>query len=102
MYAALIWFPNNSYLIQKLQNIQNYALRIAIGCVKITQIINHLHEETKMIPVQDPLSLISSQYLARVLQPNNPSHSVVTSSSVIRNMKQILQSRFATCVSPYL
>ena len=100
--AALIWFPNTSpSLIQKLQAIQNSALRIATGCVAMTS-IDHMQEETKMLPVQDHLSLISSQYLARTLQPNNPSHSVVTSPSGIRNMKQTLQSRFLHCVAPYL
>ena len=57
---------------------------------------------TTMLPVQGHLSLISSQYITRTLQPNNPSHSIVTSPSVIRNMKQSLQSRFLHCVSPYL
>ena len=32
-----------------------------------------------MLPVQDHLSLICSQYLARALQPNNPSHNLATS-----------------------
>ena len=87
MYAASIWFLNTSLsLIQKLQAIENSALRIVTGCVKMTS-INHLQEETKMHPVQDLLFLISVQYLARVLQPNNPSHSVATSPSGIRNMK---------------
>jgi len=53
-------------LIQKLQTIQNSALRTATGCVKMTY-IDHLHEETEMLPVQDHLSLFSSQYLAKVL-----------------------------------
>jgi len=55
-----------------------------------------------MLPVQDHLSLISSQYLARAIQPNNTSHSAVTSSSGIRNMKQTLQPRFLHRVAPYL
>ena len=55
-----------------------------------------------MVPVQDHLSLINPQYLARVLQPNNPSHSVVTSFSSTRNMKQTLQSWFLHYVAPYL
>ena len=88
MYAALIWFSNTSAsIIQKLQTIQNSALRIAAtGCVKMTS-INHLHEETEMFPIQDHLFLISSQYLAWSLQPNKTSHSVVTSPSDTRNMK---------------
>ena len=76
MYAAPIWFPNISpSLIQKLQAIQNSALHIVTGSVKMT-IVDHLHEETKMLPVQDHLYLISSKHLARALQPNNPSHSI--------------------------
>jgi len=35
-------------------------------------------------------------------QLNNPSHSVVSSPSGIRNMKQTLPSRFLHCVAPHL
>ena len=70
MYKAPICFPNTSpSLIQKLQAIQNSALRIA------TDSIDYLHEETKILPVQDHLSLISAQYLAKALQPYNPLYS---------------------------
>ena len=55
-----------------------------------------------MFLVQDHLSLIFYQYLVRALQPNNPSHSVVTSPSGIRNLKQTLQSRFFHPVAPHL
>ena len=85
MYAAPIWFTNISPShIQKLQTIQNSALRIVTRRVKKTS-IDHLHNESKKLPVQDHLSLISYQYLFRVLQPNNPSHSVDTSPSCSRN-----------------
>ena len=97
-YAAPIWITNTSpSLIQKLQTIQNSALRIATGCVKMTS-IGHLHEETKMLPVQ----VISYQYHTRTLQPNNPSDNVVTYPSDIRNMKQILHSRILHCVTLYI
>ena len=69
MHAAPIWFPNTSSShIHKLQTIQNSALRIAIGCDRMTSIYD-LHEETKIFPVQYHLSLISYQYFARALQP---------------------------------
>ena len=49
--CSSIWFPNTSpTLIQKFQTIHNSALRIATGCVRITS-IDHLHEETKMLPM---------------------------------------------------
>ena len=57
-------------LIQKLITIQNYTLRIATGCAKMTS-IDHLQKDSKMLPVQCHLSLINSQYLARALQHNN-------------------------------
>ena len=106
MHATFIWFhftalSTSPSLIQKLQTIQNSALYIATGCVKMTS-IDHLLEETEILPAQNHFSLISYQYLARVLQPNNPSHSVVTFPSGSRNMKQTLQSRFPHCAAPYL
>jgi len=68
MYATPILLLNTSpSFIQKLQTVQNFALRIATGCVKMIS-IDRLHEETKMLPVQDHLSLISFHYIARALQ----------------------------------
>ena len=84
IYAAPIWFPNTSPSLE-LQTIQNPVLHTATGCVRMTS-IDHLHKETTMLPVQNHLSLITSQFLAGALQPSNPSHSVVTSPSDIRNM----------------
>ena len=101
-YASPIWFPNiKSTSINRLQCLQNAALRVATGCVKMTD-IGHLHSETSVLPVRDHLSLLSSQFLARCLIPSHPSHSIVTAPSGPRNMKQTLQSRFLPTVAPYL
>ena len=67
IYAATIWSPNTSSSpVHKLQTIQNSALHIATGCVKMAS-IDHLHDETEMLLVQDHLSLICFQHLARAL-----------------------------------
>ena len=101
-YASPIWFPNSSASsINKLQSIQNSALRIATGCVKMSN-IDHLHTETQVLPVKDHLSLLSTQFLAKALQPNHPSHPIVTSPSGPRNKKATLQSRFLCNLTPYL
>ena len=50
----------------------------------------------------DQISLLCSQYLARTLQPNNPSHNLVSSSSGIRLMKHTIHSRFLHDVATYL
>ena len=66
MSAAPIWFLNTSpSYIQKLQIIQDSVFRIATGFVKMTS-IDLLQEDTKMLPIQDHLSLIFSQYLANL------------------------------------
>ena len=103
MYAAPIWFPNTSpSLIQKPQTIQNSVIHIATGCIRMTS-IDQLHEENKMLSVRDHLSLISSQYLTKALQLNNPSRNAVTCLSGIRDKKtKTLQSRFLHRVASYL
>ena len=62
----------------------------------------HLYSEVSVLPVQDHLSLLSSQFLARCLIPTHPSHSTVTAPSGPRQMKYTLQSRFLPTVAPYL
>ena len=69
-YPAPIRFPDASSTI--FQKLQNTALRVATGCVKMTS-IDHLPEETKVLPVHDHLSITCSQYLDRTLQSSNPS-----------------------------
>ena len=100
-YAAPTWFPNTSpSYIQKLQRIQNTALRISTGCVKMSP-IDHLHAETQVLPVQDHLTLLCSQFLARALQPSHVSHPLVTSPPSPRNIKHTLHSKFHHLVAPY-
>ena len=102
LYAAPVWFPNAADTgIAKLQVIQNAALRIATGSSRMSS-IDHLHQETLMLPIKDSISLICSQFLARTLQPHHPSHLVVTSNPGPRPMKHTLFSRFSPQVSPYL
>ena len=101
-YAAPIWFPNCSATsIAKLQRIQNSALRIATGCVKMTA-ISDLHAETHVLPVRDHLSLLCSQFLARTLIPSHPSHPITTSPSGPRSIRQTLQSHSLPSVAPFL
>ena len=59
-YASTIWSPIASTTgITKLQTIQNMALRIATGCTSDTN-IQHLHNETNIIPLNAHLKLHSS------------------------------------------
>ena len=101
-YAAAIWFPNASETsIEKLQVIQNSALRIATGCVKMTA-IDHLHTEAKALKVKEHLRMLCSQALATSLQPEHASFPIVTADSGPRNKKDTLQSGFLDQVEDLL
>ena len=62
----------------------------------------HLHAEASVLPVNEHLTLLSTQYLARSLLPSHPSYPTVTAPSGPRNMKHTLQSRFLPSVAPFL
>ena len=103
-YACPVWLPFTSNTnIQKLQVVQNSALRIATGCVRSTD-LDHLHRETKILPVKNHLSLLSAQYLARALQAGHPAHDVVTRtpSPGDRGLRKTLRAFSGDRVGPHL
>ena len=103
-YLAPVWLPHISATnLQKLQVAQNNCLRAATGCVRGTS-IHHLHEETKVLPVADHLSLISAQFLAGAMQRDHPSHNVASCEPAPgqRNMRETLRSYCSDRVEPYL
>ena len=95
-YAAPVWFPNTAPSnIERLQRVQSLALRAATGCTSRTP-ISHLHEETRVLPIKDHLSMLSQQFLARALQPDHPSHPVATSHPGPRGCRATLRSKLFT------
>ena len=101
-YAAPVWFPNTKRTTcEQLQTIQNSALRIATGCHKRAS-LGHLHTETQVLPVENHLGLLCSQYLASALRPSHPSHAIVTRASGPRTIKTTLQNRFLPSIAQYL
>ena len=78
-YAAPIWFPNASRSsIERLQRIQNKALRIGTGSLMMSE-IHHLHSEGQMLPIEHHLRMLCTQFLASALRPHHPSHQLVRS-----------------------
>ena len=62
---------------RNIQYTQNEALRIATGCLKMSS-VNRLHFEAEMLTIREHSELISAQYLARCLEPENVCHSITT------------------------
>jgi hypothetical protein len=107
-FAAPVWWPNcKPTNAVKLQCIQNAALHLITGCHLATS-IDHLHAETKLMPVAEHLNMLCFQFLAKCLSPSHPSHDVVLQSpgprvnNQGRPMKETLSSKFMDTVSPFL
>ena len=77
-YASSIWSPlASSTSINKLQVMQNAAMITATGCIQNTN-IQHLHDETLILPIHKHLQLHVSQYKQKILHPSHPSHKHTT------------------------
>ena len=101
-YAAPVWAPNvKPSPLARLQSIQNSALRIASGALKMSS-ADHLHSEAKMLMVEEHLHLLAAQYLASAMRETHPIFVTVTEPSGPQNLKATLQSAFYEDVAPYL
>ena len=101
-YAAPVWSTNASDTsLGKIQRTQNEALRIITGSHTMSS-IDHLHSETKMLLVEDHLSLLSAQYLVHCLDTKNVCHHITTLDHPPREMKETLFTRHNQTVLPLL
>jgi len=86
-YASPTWSTIASDTsISKLQTIQNTALRIATGCVADTN-TNHLHQESKILPIPAHLKLHASNYRLQTNLPTHPNHRLTRIPTPPRNKK---------------
>ena len=77
-YASSIKSPLAfSTSINKLQDMQNAALRTATGCTQDTN-IQHLHDEKLTLPIHEHLQLHASQYKQKTQHPPHPLHKHTT------------------------
>ena len=79
-YASSVWSPLASTTsINKLQVMQNAALRTATGCIQDTN-IQHLHNEKLTLPIHEHLQLHASQYKQKTQHPSHPLHKILQHS----------------------
>jgi hypothetical protein len=89
-YGSTTWSPIISNTnINKLQTVQNTALRIATGCTADTN-IQHLHDETQVLPLDLHLKLQASQLKQKAQLATHPLHKYTTQQRAARNMKQTI------------
>ena len=97
-YALSIWSPMASPTsINKLQVMQNAALRACTGCTHDTN-IQHLHDETNILPIQKHLQLHASQIRQKAQYPSHPLYRYITHNNSQRLMKPTTfnNSRYTT------
>ena len=71
-YGAPIWSPivsDSSW--EKLQRVQNQALRVATGCTAMSE-VHHLHQETKVLPLKEHATMVTKQYVAACFHSAHP------------------------------
>ena len=91
-YSSSIWSPlASSTKINKLQVIQNAALRTAIGCIQDTN-LQHLDDETLTLPIHENLQLQASQYKQKTQHPSHHLHKHTTYFITLR-LKNYFQQR---------
>ena len=89
-YASTVWAPIAvTTNVNKLQKIQNTALRVATGCTQDTN-LTHLHNETKILPLTEHLKLHSSQLRQQSQHPEHPLHNLTRQSQSNRYKKQTI------------
>ena len=84
-WAAVI----NDTTWRYLQTAQNEALRIATGCHEMSH-ADHLHMETKLLPVKFHSELLAKQYWLSCYQSHHPCHRLTSLPAPARNMKGTL------------
>ena len=96
-YASSVWSPITSTTsINKLQVMQNVALRNVTGCTQDTN-IQHLHDETLTLPIHEHLQLQASQYKQKTQHPLHPLHKHTTYFNTPKQKKTIFnQGRYTT------
>ena len=101
-YAAPVWSTNlRDTNYRNIQYTQNEALRISTGCHKMSS-VDHLHAEANMLKVKEQSELLSAQYLARCLEPENVNFSITTREPPKRMMKETLFTRHCSAVEPLM
>jgi hypothetical protein len=91
-YGCTVWGPTIAKTnMNELQKVQNSALRIVTGCTKDTN-IQHLHDETKILPVQQHIQLHSSIYKQKSQLPSHPSFHL--NATIQRRTKLLKQTTF--------
>ena len=99
-YSAPVWSTNaRDSSFKKIQTAQNAVLRMVTGDHKMA-CIDHLHQESLTLEVNDHSHMLSAQYIVKCLEEDHVCHGITTQEP--RPMKETLHSRHHSTVLPRL
>ena len=87
--------------LNRLQTVQNAALRTITGCHNITS-EPHLHSECRMLTVQQHSNLLAAQFLVKSHDSKNPCHRITTLNQPPRTRKETLHARYHATIQPVM
>ena len=85
----------------KLQIVQNTALRIATGCTHDTN-SQHLHDETNVLPIHQNLQLHASQIRQKAQHPTHPLHKLTIHTHLDSKNKPVNGSVCVVCLMVFV
>jgi hypothetical protein len=89
-YASTIWSPVASKSSKnKLQVVQNSALRIATGHTRDTN-VQHLHSETLVLPIEQHTQMLAAQTREKASNPKHPLNHLLNPQEPPRRMKETI------------
>ena len=101
-YSCTIWGPTiSNSRMKKLQILQNNCLRIATGCLAKTN-INHLHNETKILPLQEHITLHCSNFYVKIHNTDHPLNYLLKQENDARNIRKSICNTNKLIVPPEL
>ncbi len=100
-YGSPVWTPSLSKTNwEELQRAQSSALRVATGCIKMSQ-ISHLHQETNILPVKEHNDMLTGQFLLSMHRPVHPNHHLLHEPVSPRDKRKTILNH-VPLVEPYL
>lgn len=101
-YAVPIWTPQLSTTNWNiLQTTQNAALRVATGCHRMSP-IEHLHNETKVLPVREHNIMIIKQYSLSTFSAEHPCNKFIEPEKPPRNLKKNIYRSYPLELQPLI
>ena len=98
-YGSPVWSPiikESNW--KRLQSVQNQALRIATGCLSMSA-VEHLHQETKVLPIKDHCEMVGKQFLASCHLADHPGQKLLKLDPHPRRMKPTIITEYLPIVA---